>query len=754
MSELGLFGPAADAADDDDDPRGPARFATVAPEVPVPGAFSYRVPPELQARVQPGVRVRVPFGPRSVPGLVLEVTERCPVEVKKVRAITHVLDDEPVLDVGVLELARWAADYYRAPLGEVLAAAVPQDVTAKGRPAPKKHVVTLEAGAPTAARLGAAQRKVLDALQGGPRDLDELREELRIEGHVVKRLAARGLVRLDEVAPPPVVAPAPTPLVQSPHELTVEQRLVLGPLLRQIEDAQPVVTLLFGVTGSGKTEIYLRAIARALELGKGAIALVPEIALTPQTLSRFRARFGDRVAVVHSQLSGEERRAEWRRIRRGDAPVVVGPRSAVWAPVVRLGLIVVDEEHETTYKQENTPRYHARDLAVVRGKQAGIPVILGSATPSLESWANATGGRYRLARLRTRPAGSALPRVSIVDMGREWAEVKATPVLSRVLVREMSEAFARGERVLLFQNRRGFTTWLSCTACGHVLKCRQCDVTLTYHRAANATVCHFCDERPAPPRGCPACMGPPMRQRGFGTERVEEVVKQLFPGVNVGRLDTDVVREGDPAEVVLDRFRTGAVQVLVGTQMIAKGLDIPEVTVVGVISADTGLALPDFRASERTFQLVAQVAGRSGRGSRPGCTVIQTFTPGHFAIEAASQHDFERFAQLELQARRALDYPPYSRTLKLLLRGPDERRVQDEAVRVVEDLRKTCVGQDGVRAVLGPAPSPRAYLTGKFRWQALVKASPEGIRRVVQHLEANKPKSVEWLVDVDPHHLL
>lgn len=751
MSELGLFGPAADAPDDE--PPGPALYATVAPEVPVPGAFSYRVPPALQARVQPGVRVRVPFGPRTVPGLVLEVSETCPVDARKVRPITQVLDDEPVLDAGVLELARWAAAYYHAPLGEVLAAAVPQDVTARGRPAPVKRLVTLEPGA-TAGRLGAAQKKVLDALQAGPRDLDDLREELGVEAHVVKRLAARGLVRVEDVAQAPVEELAAAPLVASPHELTVEQRLVLGPLLRQVEEAQPIVTLLFGVTGSGKTEIYLRAIARALELGKGAIALVPEIALTPQTLSRFRARFGDRVAVVHSQLSGEERRAEWRRIRRGDAPVVVGPRSAVWAPVVRLGLIVVDEEHETTYKQENTPRYHARDLAVVRGKQAGVPVILGSATPSLESWSNATAGRYRLARLRTRPAGSALPRVSIVDMGREWAEVKATPVLSRVLVREMSEALARGERALLFQNRRGFTTWLMCSACGHVLKCRQCDVTLTFHRAANATVCHFCDERPAPPRGCPACLGPPMRQRGFGTERVEEVVKQLFPAVNVGRLDTDIVREGEPAEVVLERFRTGAVQVLIGTQMIAKGLDIPEVTVVGVISADTGLALPDFRASERTFQLVAQVAGRSGRGARPGCTVIQTFTPGHFAIEAAAQHDFERFAQQELHARRALDYPPFSRVLKLLLRGPDEGRVQDEAVRVVEDLRRTCVGKDGVRAVLGPAPSPRAYLTGKFRWQALVKASPEGIRRVVQHLDANRPKSVEWLVDVDPQHLL
>jgi primosomal protein N' (replication factor Y) len=698
------------------------------------------------------VRFRVPFGPRSVLGLVLEVLDAPPaaVEGKKVRPIAQVLGDAPALAPGVLELARWAAAYYHAPLGEVLAAAVPLDATARGRP--PRQVASLTGGAPEG-RLGAAQRKVLDALAAGPRLVDDLRETAGVGPDVVRRLAARGLVALVDEAPP---APAPVELAPGPPppELTPEQRLVLGPLLRQVEERQHVVTLLFGVTGSGKTEVYLRAIARVLELGRGAIVLVPEIALTPQTLARFRARFGDRVAVLHSQLAGEARRAEWRRIREGAARVVVGPRSAVWAPVEELGLIVVDEEHETTYKQESSPRYHARDLAVVRAKQAGVPIVLGSATPSLESWQNAVQGRYRLARLRTRPAGSALPKVTIVDMGREWAEVKGAPVLSRVLVREMEAALARGERALLFQNRRGYTTFLACPVCGHVLSCRQCDVTLTYHRAAGATVCHFCDERRPPPGGCPECLGPALRQRGYGTERIEDVVRQLFPGVAVGRLDTDVVREGDPAEEVLDRFRRGDLQVLIGTQMIAKGLDIPEVTVVGVVSADTGLALPDFRASERTFQLVAQVAGRAGRGARPGVTVIQTFVPGHFAVAAAAGHDFEGFARTELDHRRALGYPPFSRVLKLLLRGPDEGRVQAEAARVVEGLRVRCGEPAGVRAILGPAPSPRAFLTGKYRWQVLVKASAEGVRRVIAAVEADRPRQVEWVIDVDPHHLL
>jgi primosomal protein N' (replication factor Y) len=423
--------------------------------------------------------------------------------------------------------------------------------------------------------------------------------------------------------------------------------------------------------------------------------------------------------------------------------------------VPALGLIVVDEEHETTYKQESAPRYHARDLAVVRGRLAGVPVILGSATPSLETWHNATSGRYRLARLRSRPAGASLPRVQIIDMGREWAEVKGAPVLSRVLVREMQHALGRGEQVLLFQNRRGFTTWLECPYCRHVLKCRQCDVTLTYHRAAEATVCHFCDLRTPPPSGpCPACLGPALRQKGWGTERIEDIVRALFPGIAVGRLDTDVVREGDPAEAVLDRFRTGEVRVLIGTQMIAKGLDIANVTVVGVISADTGLALPDFRASERTFQLVSQVAGRAGRGTRPGVTVVQTFLPGHFAIHAAANHAFEDFAKVELGQRQGLGYPPFARILKLLVRGKDEAKVQAEAARVVESLRAALGPEQGVNAVLGPAPSPRAFLTGKFRWQAIVKAALDGVRAAVAHLEKGPPKGVEWTLDVDPYHLL
>jgi len=748
VSELDLFAePAPEPAAPEGGP-GP-RYATVAVDAPVPGGFTYTVPPALRSEVRVGVRVRVPFGGRSVSAFVLDLPETTDVPAKKLRPVQEVTSPEPAVSPEVLELARWAAAYYDAPLGEVLAAAVPGAVDRRSsRPDPSVWLRRTEAEA--SGRLGGKQRAVLAALAGGPRPLAVVREESGADLGVVRRLEERGLVALADPPPPEPFDPGDLP------EPTAEQRLAIAPLLRQLEAGEGGATLLFGVTGSGKTEVYLRAIARALELGRGAIVLVPEIALTPQTLARFRDRFGDRVAVLHSQLAAGERRREWRRLQRGEARVAVGPRSAVWAPVADLGLIVVDEEHETTYKQESSPRYHARDLAVVRAKQAGIPVVLGSATPSLESWANAARGRYRVARLRTRPGGSVLPRVVVVDMGEEYAEVKGAPLLSRRLVQELERALARGEQALLFQNRRGFTTFLQCPGCGHVLKCRQCDVTLTFHRSARATLCHFCDLREAAPGGpCPSCLGPPLRQRGAGTERIEDVVRQLLPEAAVGRLDTDVVRGGDSAEDVIDRFRRGELQVLVGTQMIAKGLDIPAVTVVGVISADTSLSLPDFRSAERTFQLVAQVAGRAGRGQREGVTVVQTFLPGHFAVAAAAGHRYEAFADEELRAREALGYPPHRRLLKVLLRGPDERLVEDEAVALADAIRAATREDPAVDGVLGPAPSPRAYLAGKFRWQLLVKGSHPGLRRAIACIRGRKaPSRLELVLDVDPYHLL
>lgn len=723
-------------------PRYEGPMVTVAPEVPVPRLFTYALPPHLVGQAPVGVRVKVPFHGRSVRGFVVEVPDEAP--PGRLKEVQAVLDKAPVLRPDVLRLARWAADYYRSALGEVLAAAVPKSVGGAPRSRDKRGWLTLTQS-PWPKRLGPSQLGALDALGQGPQTWSALREA-GIKSDVLRRLEKAGLIA--EADGPDGKSDA------AALELTGEQTLVLGPLLRAVDEGQAQTTLLFGVTGSGKTEIYLRAIARALEQGKGAIVLVPEISLTPQTLARFRARFGDTVAILHSQLSGFDRRKEWWRVHQNEARVVIGPRSAVWAPVENLGLIVVDEEHEGTYKQESNPRYHARDLSVVRGQQLGIPIVLGSATPSLESWQNAARGRYRLARMRHRPGGAKLPQVRVVDMGREWSEIKRAALLSRRLVDAIKSTLARGERVLLFQNRRGYTTYLQCKACGFVLKCRTCDVSLTYHRKEDVCVCHFCDAHLKPSKdNCPDCMGPPLSQRGAGTERIEQIASELFPQARIGRLDTDIVRGGQSAEEVLNRFATGELNLLVGTQIIAKGLHVPEVTCVGVISADSSLALPDFRSSERTFQLIAQVAGRSGRGERAGTTIVQTFSPRHFSVRAAADHDYEAFAKDELQARESLAYPPFARLLKVLVRGPIEEEVEAAADTLGDALRALPAGT--LTGVLGPVPSPRAYLSNKFRFQLLVKGNPSAIRAALACVEATKVgKGGEVVVDVDPYHLL
>ncbi|MEZ0229367.1 MAG: primosomal protein N', partial [Planctomycetota bacterium] len=588
---------------------------------------------------------------------------------------------------------------------------------------------------------------------GGSMRLGALLELVNADRATLDRLVEKGVISLDASSRgdgPPLDAPEPPP-----PELTIEQRAALAPLLDDLDKRQFQVSLLFGVTGSGKTEVYLRAIARTLELGRTAIVLVPEIALTPQTERRFRARFGEKVAVLHSRQTGRVRADEWWRVRRGEARVVVGPRSAVWAPVPDLGLIVVDEEHDPSYKQQDQPRYHARDTAIVRAKAANAPVILGSATPSLESWQNAKEQKFRLLRLMQRPGGATLPVCDVVDMRREFSETRGQPLFSRPLVFLLQEAFKKDERAIVFINRRGFTTYLHCTRCGHVVKCPQCDITLAFHKQDGVLMCHFCQHRTRPPHGpCSECQGPPLKQTGAGTERIEEVFGQLFPDVKTARLDTDSLVGGVTAEDILRRFRQGDARALIGTQMVAKGLDVADVTVVGVVSADIGLAHPDFRAAERTFQLIAQVAGRAGRGDKPGRTVIQSFVSDHPAIVLAAQHDFEGFASGELEQRRVLGYPPFGRLLKILWRGPDPKRVEAEAAAACEYLRGALV-KENVK-VLGPAPSPRAYLAGKHRFQALVKASgPAAIKKAVVAVEAREGDSkVEVALDVDPFHLL
>ncbi|MBI5125734.1 MAG: primosomal protein N', partial [Planctomycetes bacterium] len=559
-------------------------------------------------------------------------------------------------------------------------------------------------------------------------------------------------------------------------ELTPEQGQALSLIRTQFSlcrGDRPVAptVLLQGVTGSGKTEVYLRAIEEVLAMGRGAIVLVPEISLTPQAIERYGGRFGNIIAVLHSHLTGAERYDQWQAIRGGKARVVIGARSAVFAPVENLGLIVVDEEHEVTYKQDTSPRYHAREVALMRAREEGAVVILGSATPSLETYFNALMGRYQRAILSQRIGQRPLPRVEIVDMKEGFHEGRHTRLISRRLELYMKECLSRGEQALLFLNRRGFSPFVSCPRCGYVLRCKRCDVPLTYHKRQHSTICHYCSYEVKPQENCPECAGARLNYFGLGTERIEEEMGRYFPGYKALRMDSDSMKGRNAHAKALKSFERGEVQILVGTQMIAKGLDLPNVTLVGVISADTILNLPDFRAVERTFQLLAQVAGRAGRGPKGGRVVVQTFNPRQYAILAAAAHDYEGFADRELEYRRELGYPPFGYMARIVLVGPKEERVKDRAQKLAEALRQvasapspTKVTTSGVE-VAGPAPAPIPRIKSQFRWQLSLRSPhSEAIKELLEGRHPPKADSrqasggntggVRITIDIDPYSML
>jgi primosomal protein N' (replication factor Y) len=668
--------------------------------------------------------VRVPLGSRAAIGVCVGLLplERGSVAPDKLKPIERALDaaDLPSLPPAVLELCRFAADYYRAGLGEVVEAALPpgvkKRVRARARPAEGAGEVA------QAPEVGSAS-----AAGDTPSALDA-----------------------------PAAGPAPAP----PPELTPAQRRALAPILDDLAARRFGVTLVHGVTGSGKTELYQRACAETLAQGRQALVLVPEIALTPQTVRRFEARLG-KVALLHSMQGQAERARQWERARRGEAAVVIGPRSAVFAPLTRLGLVVVDEEHDPGFKQqEPPPRYSARDLAVVRAQREGAACVLGSATPSLESLDNAARGRYRKVTLAERPGGATLPRVEVVDLREEQKAVKGFPFLGRALVDHMRRALDRKEQVILFLNRRGFSTFITCPVCGHVAGCGSCDVALTYHKARGRAVCHGCDAVKAPPTACAACGHAQMSYFGFGTERVQEEVERRFPDVVCRRLDSDAIDGAEELERVLQGFGRGDWQVLIGTQMVAKGLDFPNVSVVGVISADTGLNLPDFRAAERTFQLCAQVAGRAGRGQRPGVTVIQTFAPGHPAIRFATGHDADGFAEDELRHRRRLGYPPFGRLCRVVVSSQDEARAETAAEEVAAQLRvaQERAGIPPARLrLLGPAACPISQVRGWHRVMVLLKAADRAaLAPLLDALDdlPRRDRALRVAVDIDPTSML
>jgi len=735
----------------------------VAVAAAVRGLFTYRVPAALEPAIEIGQRVAVPFGStRRATGYVIAFTGAAPDGVA-LRDVVEVLDGFPVFTKDVLDLVRWAEEYYLCAPGELYRAALPPGLnTRSGAAAPRRRAVEYAAPAgsaaealPALARRARAQNAVLEYLLARGRiPVEELWAAFPAGRAALAALRKKGLAVVDVQ---PVLPSAALHAAPGVPELTRDQSSAVRVLGEALDEGTFVTFLLHGVTGSGKTEVYLRAIARARESGRGALVLVPEIALTPQLAGRFRVRFGAEVALLHSGLSDSERHAEWLRLRRGDARICVGVRSAVFAPVQDLAIIVVDEEHDPSFKQEEGPAYQARDLAVVRAKQAGALCLLGSATPSLESLENARRGRYRLLELPNRVDDRPLPQVEIVDLARERRNglTPGAGLLSRGLTDALQAAFAAGQQSILFLNRRGFQTLVLCEACGREERCTSCSVSLTYHRRRGVLLCHYCGrvERITPI--CPACGGP-RRGIGVGTEQVEAAVRELLPSARVARLDRDAVSSADEIAGVLARFANREVDVMVGTQMVTKGHDFPGVTLVGVVLADTALAIPDFRAAERTFQLLTQVAGRAGRGAEAGRVLVQTWNPESPAIAFAVGHDYAHFAEAELASRSALGWPPFSRLLAVRVEGSeDAARICAEGL--ARAARPALAPGQGL-VLLGPAPAALEKLRGRSRWHLLFRAaSPEPLRRAHQLLSplARRPHGgAEVRFDVDPYSML
>jgi primosomal protein N' (replication factor Y) len=656
----------------------------VSVEVALDREFDYAVPESLRASVAVGMQVEVPFGRRTVRGYVVGLADHS--DIPTLKPLRRLIGEKPLVAPAILELARWMADYYVAPVESAIRTVLPSAVRRAGAGFKEKLHVQPDAMAHDEQARAALRKRsprradVLDRLlREREMFLGDLLAAAGTTAPTVRKLETEGFLRIGRRAElrSPTSEGRTSLLPTTPLQLMPQQVEALDLVRRSMDTLDPPVVLLFGVTGSGKTEVYLQAIQYGLDRGQGAIVLVPEISLTPQTVERFQGRFGDRIAVLHSSLSSGERHDEWHRIHDGSARIVIGARSALFAPVHDLGLIVVDEEHEHTYKQEESPRYHARDVAVMRGHREKVSVLLGTATPSLESMHNARSGKYGLAILPHRVDHRKMPVVRVVDMRAEAQREGKIFVLSRDLMNAIQDRLDRREQTILFLNRRGFATSLTCPLCGYVATCSNCSVAMTYHRQHHRLVCHICgDVRPLP-QTCPNpdCRDPAFRYAGMGTQRVEDVIAKVFPRAKVTRMDADTTTGKGSHARILNAFRAGEIDVLVGTQMIAKGLHFPNVTLVGVINADSSLHMPDFRAGERTFQLLTQVAGRAGRGDVMGEVIVQTFTPFHPSVQAARQLDYELFYDQEIEFRRELAYPPFAHLACITLSGPQEELV-------------------------------------------------------------------------------
>jgi len=733
--------------------RPPVAAVGVAVSAAVWGTFDYLYPAEL-GEPAAGQRVRVPFGRggRKILGVVVD-PQRMSTR-GKLKAIAEVVDPRPMFDESLLELGRWISEYYLTPLGIVYGAMVPSAV---GQHAARSETVAyLRAERRDwPARLGGRQRRVLDELlearkQGiEPLTLEGLMHHSGASRDTIKRLAGRELIRLD--ARPVTLEMLSEQPEGDPFDLNEDQQKVMAALAGKLNGGFSA-TVLHGVTGSGKTEVYIRAIRRVSEAGRQTILLVPEIALATQTLQRLLKRL-PRVAVMHSGLTAAQRAFHWQQVRDGAASVIVGPRSAVFAPTPSLGLIIVDEENEPTYKQDTAPRYHGRDVAVKRAALAKVPIVLGSATPSLESLHNVKLGRYDLLRLPHRVQGLPMPSLEIVHLRKE-IQPGRVELVGKTLTFKMAAALDRREQIILLMNRRGYASYVFCPSCKWEMMCESCSHPMVFHQATQLVMCHYCNYTAALPEHCPACGGK-LLLFGLGIQRIEGELARKFPAARVARMDSDTMTSPKQFQKVFDDFSSGELDILLGTQMVGKGLDFPRVSLVGVISADTSLTIPDFRAAERTFQLIVQVAGRAGRAERRGDVVVQTLHADEPAVQFAAEHDYDGFAELEMAQRHDAQLPPFTRMVRFIVRHSGQTRTEQAAEELAARL-KLQLGSSGIK-LFGPAPADIPKIRGHFRFSVLLIAPRAGL---VQQAIGGRMASLlhdihaEVTADVDPVNLL
>lgn len=728
--------------------------------------FDYSIPDKIKNKVVVGSRIRVPLRNRASTGTVVAFisSDELGVVGSKIKPISDLISEKPILTSGLIDLGRWISDYYLAPMESVMRSLIPESVRGENHDFKKLLFVKLKRDFSheefeLLAKKAPKQAKILLEIRDRklPVPLSQLGQGARSS---IDSLNKKGFVHVSQEVSKRDPHAEDQFISSKPLTLTHPQKDCLERIIHATNDpvnSKPL--LLHGVTGSGKTEVYLQAIFSVIEKGQTALVLVPEISLTPQTVARFKRRFAhiqDQVAVLHSHLSGGERFDEWHKIVEGNAKIVIGARSALFAPLKKLGLIVVDEEHEGSYKQDSSPRYHARDVAVVRAKIEGCSVVLGSATPSLESIHNTKIGKYELIELKERVDNCSLPLIRIIDLkneSRNLSKAGGPAIISERLRSAINDRLKKGEQTILFLNRRGFATSLSCPSCGYVCGCPECSVSLTFHRKEEKLICHMCGYQRMAPKKCPECKDPAIRFAGFGTEKVEEVLGKVFPSARIARVDTDTMSRKGALRKTLGDFKAVKLDILVGTQMIAKGLHFPNVTLVGILNADIGLHIPDFRSGERTFQLLTQVAGRAGRGEMEGEVLIQTFTPQSPSVQFARHHDYEGFSDQELEFRKSFSYPPFSHCIILTCRSKNSSLAEF----TLQTLHKRLQKNSPDHIILGePLPSPLSKAAGQFRFQLMLRSeSPRSMSQYIKSIIVDLaiPDEVYLAIDVDPLYL-